>query len=251
PCYFLPVPTGAVLGDANPMHPNARDWGVPVGPRSPAQQTACTLIGEPRLQQGLPNNATQETARGFDPLAKKAFVVTADSRTCRQTLLAGRPALLHDTDKTATPRGGFGVAAETGRATPTAKTNKALAQAQVDSRFAKKQLEADTLTCTVLGDASLVPGEVLLLQCDAATVAGRWFVRETRHLGQGGAYTTELALVRNAAEPPKKLARGAAATPASVPKRAPVNRKPVAPKRELKHIRVAEGGRLVQTHIYE
>ncbi len=231
PCFFLQAPCGAYL-------PKTLPYQNPAFP----QKTACTLIGNPQLQQGLPNDALQETVRGFDPLAKKAFVVTADSRTSQQTLLAGQPALLHDANKTASPRRGFGVAVETGRALPTAKTSKALAQNEAHSRFASKQLQADTLSCTVLGDASLVPGEVLMLECGAVTVAGRWFVQQIRHLGQGGGYTSELSLIRNAKEPPKKIALKAAVKP--VPKRAPVNRKPVALKPKTDRVWVIKDGTL-------
>lgn len=251
PCYFLAAHcTGSLATPSGIAHRSELSEPVTRGRFTP-RQASCILIGEPNLQQGLPNQATQETTRGFDPLAKKAFVVSGDSSTCEQTLLAGQPALPHDAGSIASPRRGFGAAAETGRALPTAKTTKTLAQAQVDSRFAAKQLTTDTLTCTVLGDAALMPGEVLLLDCPAAAVAGRWFVRETRHLGQGGAYTTELTLVRNAAEPPNKVPAKAAVKP--VPKRAPVNRKPLAPKAKTIKVWVAREGDLVQEYrtVYE
>ena len=173
--------------------------------------------------------ATQETLRGFDPLAKKSFCVHANSRTSQQTLLAPQPALSHASDKSSlggSCLGSFSTSPTTGCARPTSLPTKARAQEAVNSCFAAKQLQGSRLTCSVVGTPSLVAGDVVMLHCPAKTVAGRWLLQEVKHGCQEGSYTCELTLHRNASEPPQQAARaGAAATT-----RARVNRKRPQPK---------------------
>ena len=203
---------------------------ISFGKGSSFPQEALHVLEEPQLSDEQTNAATQETLKGFDPLAKKSFCVHANSQTSQQTLLASQPTLANRlgqggealTNPIKTLLGGFGASTMTGRARPTSFTNKARAQECANSCFATKQLHSTQLTCTVLGSPFLMPGEVLMWHCPAKSVAGRWLVQHVRHSCQSGGYTCELQLQRNACESTQVTtlqARTAGST------RAPINRK--------------------------
>ncbi|MEE8150651.1 MAG: hypothetical protein V3T43_02905 [Nitrosomonadaceae bacterium] len=156
-------------------------------------------IGEPSYQDVQDNKATEETIKGFDVLEKKAIKSKGNNETSEQTSLGGGTAVFDASI------GGFkfkpkgaNKSEDTGKGKPTAKQKKNQADEEAKSKFDKKNTKAFKLGWKIEGDASVNAKILAEVDTDSTEISGLWYVEKVTHKCVGGAYDTDLAMVRNA-----------------------------------------------------
>jgi phage protein D len=133
--------------------------------------------------------------RGRDPMQKTTVVARATASTASRGTLG-------EIVEVVDPETG-GSTLETRNATSSVRasavTSESEAVREADARFRSAEAEAMKLTVQVVGDPHLRARAIVELRGVPSYLAGKYYVRETKHVLSGAGYTTELKLVRDAA----------------------------------------------------
>jgi phage protein D len=176
------------------------DAGLFWGPRDAHRAAERTLdwfsgdVLSVHVDSDLTRRVGRVEVRGRDPMQKATVVARATaSTTSRGTL--GEVVEVVDPETGASTL-------ETRNATSSVRASAATsdtdAAREAEARYRSAEAEALKLTVQVVGDPHLRARGIVELRGVPTYLAGKYYVRETKHVVSGAGYTTELKLVRDA-----------------------------------------------------